>query len=146
MKQVLFMIGFCLCGLWAEAQEGLQVAQLFDGRYAHRKDAVEVLVKGRKLKPYKLTLFRSLTLQADSAEQRFIEHLVEADAVRAADKESGRMGGRLYYGFFCIPAGKPPFRYIFFKNTAQVSPERPEITLVYMEGEATWEELKRMFE
>ena len=56
------------------------------------------------------------------------------------------MGGRLYYGFFCIPAGKPPFRYIFFKNTAQVSPERPEITLVYMEGEATWKELKRMFE
>ena len=61
-------------------------------------------------------------------------------------KESGKVGGRLYYGFFCIPGEKSPFRYIFFKNKALTSPENPEITLVYMEGEATLEELKRMFE
>lgn len=146
MKRIVWLLSFCLCCIWAEAQEGLQIAQLFDGRYAHRKDAVEVLVKGRKLKPYQLALFRSLTLQADSAEQRFIERLVEADAAQATDKESGKVGGRLYYGFFCIPGEKSPFRYIFFKNKALTSPENPEITLVYMEGEATLEELKRMFE
>lgn len=146
MKRILWLLIFCLGSFLAEAQEGLQIAPLFDGRYAHRKEAVEVLIKGRKLKPYRLTLFRSLTLRADTAEQRFIERLVEADAVHAADKESGHVGGRLYYGFFCFPRGEHSFRYIFFKNKALTSPENPEVTLLYLEGEATLEELKQRFE
>lgn len=146
MRRIIWLIGFCLCCIWAGAQEGLQVAQLFDGRFAHRKDAVEVLVKGRKLKPYKLTLFRSLTFRADSAEQRRVEQWVEADAARATDRESGTVGGRLYYGFFRLPGTESSSRYLFFKNAARTSSGRAEITLVYMEGEATLEELKRMFE
>ena len=74
-----------LCGLMVvcnglHAQEKLRSKVLFDGRYNNREGAVEVLVKGKKLAPYHLTLFRSLTLQADSTEIATITALVESDA------------------------------------------------------------------
>ena len=85
-----------LCGLMVvcnglHAQEKLRSKVLFDGRYNNREGAVEVLVKGKKLAPYHLTLFRSLTLQADSTEIATITALVESDAQKAAEKETWSM-------------------------------------------------------
>ena len=46
--------------LWA--QKGMHVEALFDSRFKQDKRAVEVLIKGKELKKYHLTLFRSLTV------------------------------------------------------------------------------------
>lgn len=46
------------------AQEGLQINSLFDGRFKKDSRAVEVLIKGKELKKYHLTLFRSLTVNS----------------------------------------------------------------------------------
>ena len=124
--------------LWA--QKGMHVEALFDGRFKQDKRAVEVLIKGKELKKYHLTLFRSLTVTDAPTLSKEIEALVNQDAETAVDKEVGKVGTRLYYGFFC-------FRYLFYRNTSVVpnSNKKPEVTVVYMEGQVTLEELKQMF-
>ena len=115
------------------AQKGLQVNTLFDGRFKKDHRAVEVLIKGKELKKYHLSLFRSITV---------------TNAKSAVDKEVGTIGNRLYYGFYCFSEEEGTFRYLFYRNTS-VKPEReklPEATVVYMEGQVTLEELKQLFQ
>ena len=66
---IAIIIGLAIHAV-AWAQESLHIGELFDGRYNRQKNTIEVLVKGKKLKPYNLTLFRSLTIKGDSAERR----------------------------------------------------------------------------
>ena len=69
------------------------------------------------------------------------------DAQTAVDKEVGKVGKRLYYGFYCFPAQDDNYRYLFYRNAAVApgSSKKMEVTVVYMEGKITLEELKRMF-
>ena len=130
------------------AQKGLQVNTLFDGRFKKDHRAVEVLIKGKELKKYHLSLFRSLTVTNAPAVFREMETLVCQDAKSAVDKEVGTIGNRLYYGFYCFLEEEGTFRYLFYRNTS-VKPEReklPEATVVYMEGQVTLEELKQLFQ
>lgn len=146
MKRMILQVIFsCLfvSGLWA--QDGLNIAQLFDGRYKQEANAIEVLVKGRKLEPYKLTLFRSLTVKNDPEKFDRIEELVTRDGRQALDKETGMIGGKLYYGFFRLPPKGKSYRYLFFRNSSLRTVESDEVTVVYMEGYATLEELKQLF-
>ena len=128
------------------AQEPLSSLSLFDGRYNNRKGAVEVLVKGKKLKPYNLTLFRSLTLKTDATEIQKISEMVESDAKKATEKETGNIGGKLYYGFFCFGGNKETNQYLFFRNAYLRDKDDPEIIVIYMEGYAKLDEIKIMFE
>ena len=126
---------------------GMHVEALFDGRFKQDKRAVEVLIKGKELKKYHLTLFRSLTVTDAPTLFKEIEALVSQDAETAVDKEVGKVGTRLYYGFFCFPPKHERYRYLFYRNTSVVSNsnKKPEVTVVYMEGQVTLEELKQMF-
>ena len=106
-----------------------------------------MLIKGKELKKYHLTLFRSLTVTDAPAVSEEIEELVSRDALAAVDKEEGRVGKKLYYGFYCFPPRDDNYRYLFYRNTlvAPGSKKKAEVTVVYMEGEVTLEELKQMF-
>lgn len=146
MKQMIVWIVFsCLAvpELWG--QEGLNVSRLFDGQYKRQTNAIEVLVKGHKLEPYNLTLFRSLTVKNSPEEFQQIEELVVQDGLQALDKETGMIGGKLYYGFYRLPPKGERYRYLFFRNSSLRKVESDEVTVVYMEGYATLEELKQMF-
>ena len=146
MKQMILIIVLSgLASVGAMAQKGLDVARLFDGRYKRDTNAVEVLVEGRKLKDYKLTLFRSLTLKNSPEDFRQIEQWVTEDARQAVDKETGMIGGKLYYGFYMLPPVQGKYRYLFYRNSSLRRVENNEVTVVYMEGHATLEELKEMF-
>ena len=130
------------------AQTGLHIASVFNGQYRQRKDATEVLLKGKKISHYKLSLFRSLTLSPSNAERDQIERLVQADARQAIDKEVSLRGGHLYYGFYQLkPQGKAR-RYIFYRNNAlhpSMASDNRTLTIIYMEGTATIEELQKIF-
>lgn len=144
-RVILIMMVVCLAMPKMKAQEGLHISQLFDGRYKKEKNAVEVLVKGKKLEPYKLTLFRSLTVKNAPEEFEQIEKWITHDARQALDKETGMIGGKLYYGFYCLPPQKDQYRYLFFRNSSLRKIESNEVTVVYMEGYTTLEELKNIF-
>lgn len=141
MKRMLALFFFALATLaTAQAQKGLHTNALFEGQIVPRERMVETFVKGRKLAPYRLSTFRSLRLPVSDAELLRIERLVRTDAATARDKETELHGGRLIYALLrLVPQGETQ-RYLCFQRTSQGA-----VTVVYLEGTATLQELKNMF-
>ena len=100
MKRIEILLLCCMISVAGFAQTGLHIANLFGERFRNRKDATEVVIGGDRLKPYKLNLFRSLTIKPSAAEVNEFEASVKADVVGALDREAGLRQGRLYYGFY----------------------------------------------
>ena len=146
MKKVFTIIILMLAFVVeAQSQTSLQIAELFNGSYKRKDNAIEVVVKGNQLKRYKLEVFRSLTIKNDPKDFERIEKLVEQDEKHAISKETGHIGERLYYAFYCFSPQKSRFRYIFYRNSSLRKTESNELTLIYMEGNVTMDELKVMF-
>jgi hypothetical protein len=74
-----------------------------------------------------------------------LEGIVESDSKKAIDKECGYINGKLYYGFYQFKPANGKYRYIFYRNSSLRDDEPDEVTIVYMEGYPTLEELKKMF-
>ena len=102
-------------------------------------------MKGRSVERYDLSLFRSLTLTEPGAVAADMERCVRRDAARAVDSEVGMKGGRLYYGFYRLPADEGENRYLFFRNDALGSSGRRTVTLIFMQGMATPDVIRRHF-
>ena len=146
MKRIYAIIVLMLALVMeGQSQTGLQIAELFNGQYKRKDNAIEVVVKGNQLERYKLKVFRSLTVKNDPKDFERIEKLVEQDEKNAISKETGRIGERLYYAFYCFPSEKEHYRYIFYRNSSLRKTESKELTLIYMEGNVTMDELKIMF-
>ena len=146
MKKVFTIIILMLAFVVeAQSQTSLQIAELFNGSYKRKDNAIEVVVKGNQLKRYKLEVFRSLTIKNDPKDFERIEKLVEQDEKHAISKETGHIGERLYYAFYCFSPQKGRFRYIFYRNSSLRKTESNELTLIYMECNVTMDELKVMF-
>ena len=139
---IILMLAFVV---EAQSQTSLQIAELFNGSYKRKDNAIEVVVKGNQLERYKLEVFRSLTIKNDPKDFERIEKLVEQDEKHAISKETGHIGERLYYAFYCFSPQKGRFRYIFYRNSSLRKTESNELTLIYMEGNVTMDELKVMF-
>lgn len=134
----------CISGIYA--QEEMNIGPMFEGKGKWNLKFNAVFIKGESLKPYNLTLFRSITA-TDSRLFEDIEKAIEKDEIKAIDKECGYINDKLYYGFFMFkPQKEKKYRYIFYRNSSLRSNEPNEITIVYMEGYATLEELKKMFQ
>ena len=146
MKRIYAIIVLMLALVMeGQSQTGLQIAELFNGQYKRKDNAIEVVVKVNQLERYKLKVFRSLTVKNDPKDFERIEKLVEQDEKNAISKETGRIGERLYYAFYCFPSEKEHYRYIFYRNSSLRKTESNELTLIYMEGNVTMDELKTMF-
>lgn len=137
---------FALTVLPLTAQSGLHINSLFNGQFKENEKVSEVYLKGKQIRDYGLTLFRSLTLPGNSKEAQQIEALVLKDAANCSDKEEGKKGNRLYYGFYALKATKSgQNRYIFYRNNALQKNAKPVLSLVYMEGTASIDQLRRQF-
>ena len=147
MKRLYLTLFALMLVLSMQAQEGLLINDFFDKEYQKRVNITEVLVKGKKLKPYKLTYFRSITLKDAPDKAIEIEERLLKDAEDAVEMNSASLGKRLYFGFYCLPPrNNDKLRYIFYRNTsAKKEAKRDEVTLVYMEGYATLDEIEKMF-
>ena len=140
IKMMLFSLALALpLSIWA--QTGLNVAPYFDGRFNKSRQVVTLLVKGKSLKPYHLSFYRSMTFDNRMSVLDDIEKAVLSDARQAVDKETGYRGGHLLYGFYCLrpEREKEPLRYLIYRHGEE------NTFVVYMEGSATLDELKNMF-
>lgn len=144
MRYFLTIILSLLCLIGANAQKGLEVSNLFEAKGKWKLKFTGTHLSGRALKPYNLTLFRSITT-GDSRLYEEIEQAVNKDAQKTIDKECGYIDGRLYYGFFLFEPKEKKNCYLFYRNNSLRSDEPNEVTIVYMEGYATLKELKEMF-
>ena len=139
----LITIFFCLTGVYA--QSGLAIDPMFNGSGKWELKFAATYIKGKMLKEYDLTLFRSITT-GDSQLFDEIEKTVEKDTEQAIDKECGYINGKLYYGFYVLKPKNKKYRYIFYRNSSLRDDEKDEITVVYMEGYPTLDKLKKMFQ
>ena len=142
MKRLIITLMVCAATLVAEAQ--IQASHIFNDKNSNHMSSS--CIEGNSLKPYKLTLFSTVTTR----DRRLFEHaeeIIEGNEHKAIDKECGYINGRLYYGFYQFkPDNKGKYRYLFYRNSSLRDDEPCEITLVYMEGYPTLTELKKMFQ
>lgn len=145
MKRQLILFLFALFSAAATAQSGLAISPFFADDFIKSSTQTSISLKGEKVKAYNLSLFRSITLSAQSEHARQLERAVLADAAHAIEHEAGMKEGKLYYGFYRLPTEKGQNRYLFYRNNALRKGGEPTIILIYMEGKATIPELKRIF-
>lgn len=141
---MLFILTICFMATLANAQKNMEIAPLFEGTKRAKYAFSAVVIEGKSLKKYNLKLFKSVTT---TNTQWFdeLENLVENDSKKAIDKECGYINGKLYYGFYQFKPLDGKYRYIFYRNSSLRDNEPDEVTIVYMEGYPTLEELKKMF-
>ncbi len=146
-KKIISLLAALLLALPLAAQKGLAIASLFDGGYEILPPPTEVYLKGNRLKPYNLTLFRSISMPGNSIQSIEVEEMVLKDASQTIDREQSLIEGRLYYGFYRLPdSRKGQHRYIFYRNNAWDRDTKDvTLTLIYMEGTATIGQLRQKF-
>jgi len=145
MKRIIIITLTCLLTTLATvAQDGLNINRLFDGRYKKAAGATEIIVTGSQAREIGLTVYHSVSV-TDKTQAEIIENLVVKDGAQAVDKEAEYRNGQLYYGFYTMQKHKRKNRYIFFlnQNLARKSPKNV-VTLIYMEGEASAEKIKKL--
>ena len=134
----------CFIANLACAQKNMEIEPLFEGTERARYGFSAVIIDGKSLKKYNLTLFKSITTTKARLFDE-LEGMVEKDSKEAIDKECGYINGKLYYGFYQFKPDNGKYRYIFYRNSSLRDDEPDEVTIVYMEGYPTLEELKKMF-
>lgn len=145
MKRITIIIMTCLLTTMAAmAQTGLNINRLFDGRYKKAAGATEIIVTGVQAREIGLTIYHSLSV-TDKSQAELVEGLVIKDGAQAIDKEVEYRNGQLYYGFYMMKKSKRDNRYIFYlnQNLARKSPKNI-VTLIYMEGPASQDEIKKL--
>lgn len=121
------------------AQKELHIAPLFQGELIAPTAKVETIAKNRQIAAYHLNLFHSIRCTLDAAALLPLERLVRADATAAVEKEIELREGRLHYALLRLPPLQKKQRYLCYQRNATGA------LIVYMEGTASLEQLKRMF-
>lgn len=127
----------------AVAQKGLNINNLFDGRYRDDSRVTETVIEGGNLKDYGLDIYHSLTLTDAPDEAASIEALVSRDGSNAIDREISYRDGGLYYAFYELkPLSMLYRRYLFYLN--QHKGKGNKIIVIYLQGTASKDKIKTM--
>lgn len=141
MKHILLIALLTITFGHAAAQTGLNIDSAFDGRFRSSPDAVETEISGKALRNSALEIYRSITL-TDPALTNEIEELVIKDGAAAETRQVRYIEGRLYYAYYIFKPVDNYRRYLFFINSFLKGGKK--MTLIYMAGEATPKQIKKL--
>ncbi|MCR5018254.1 MAG: DUF6108 family protein [Bacteroidales bacterium] len=144
MKRLLTIFAAMLLCAAASAQEGLYVEDLFEGNVISRKIMKRTFISGAQLRPYKLDTYKSLTFTVDEGAMHEVEVRVIRDAYDAPDKQMDYDGGHLTYALVCLPP-LPNGLNRFLCYQAKEIKGLWDVTVVYLRGRASVEDLNLMF-
>ncbi len=120
----------------------LNVSQAFT-HYGKARGCTEIIVTGKKARSIGLDRYHSLETPAAYAAS--IAAMVTRDGATAADRETEYRGGQLYFGFYKLRRAGGANRYVFFLNQALARTRKADrVTLIYMEGPATKEQVRKL--
>ncbi len=139
---LLSVLLMCLAAPSAMAQTGLNIESAFTADYTRDPKCRVSTLSGERLKKFNLRLYRSLSLTGMPQAASSIEPKVRRDGSKATDKEVSYSGGRLTYGFYTLPPSGGLNRYIIYLNTGSGTANK--IVLLYMEGKASADDVRRM--
>ena len=131
-------------GLSAYAQEGLQIATLFE-KYKNEKNVTYVELNGSILRSYHMTAYKSLVFEEVTPYKKEIMQCLKQaiDTYQVQKTQEVNESGELlsaYYRLSRVPRkGKKVNRYILYKVGKQ-----HKATLVYIEGPLDEDELMEM--
>ena len=135
MKRVLMIITACFSMLISvEAQSGLHIAPLFEGKIIPQQRMVETRVKGKMLSKYQLTLFRSVRFQANNKQEITRVHdLIELDKKKYpsniySDNYSSTKSRSKETLMLQLSKEGNHNRFLCYKRNNE------EVTVIYMEG------------
>ena len=143
-RMIIILLMTVLSAGMAEAQEGLFVEDLFEGRIIPRSMMDQTLITGSRLKQYGLDTYRSLNFTVGEPMFQDVEEMVLKDALGSDDQETSYTDGRLTYAIICLPPTATGLnRFLCFQ--AKKRKKLWDITLVYLRGMATVSDLDKMF-
>lgn len=135
MKRVLMIITACFSMLISvEAQSGLHIAPLFEGKIIPQQRMVETRVKGKMLSKYQLTLFRSVRFNATTKQEIARVHdLIELDKKQNqgrpySENYSSKKSRSKETLMLQLSKADSHNRFLCYKRN------NDEITVIYMEG------------
>ena len=144
-RRLVGILLLTLCfGLTAYAQEGLQIATLFE-KYKDEKNVTYVELNGSILRSYHMTAYKSLVFeQVTPYKQEIVQCLKQAVDTHQEQKtqevnESGELRSAYYRLSRAARKGKKVNRYILYKVGKE-----DKATLVYIEGPLDEDELMEM--
>ena len=145
MKRLLLLaFAFILAVGVASAQEGLYVEDLFEGNVVPSKIMRRTFISGSKLQPYGLDMYKSVRFRAKESQYYAVESLVLKDADNVVDKTTEYTGEHLTYAVICHPKTYNGLnRFLCFQ--AKRDKRKWDVTVVYLRGSATVEDLDKMF-
>ena len=145
MKRLLMCIMALLlfCGA-AFAQRGLNCYPVFKGKIVPTKRMVITQARGGSMATYKLDYYHSVQFQTDEATAGKVAELILADAVEAQSAETEMTGELLTYALVQPTPYARVRRYLCYQ--ARPVGAAWIITILYLEGSATLEDLRSMFE
>ena len=127
----------------ASAQKDLQVGAIFDGKVIPPKVMKETFIKSAQLDPFNLEQYRSVSFTGDDKVLEEVTRRVLADAENATDQEIHMNQGRLVYAILTFERANHDNRFICYQCVTKAGSH--SITLVYMHGPATLNDLKKIF-
>ena len=118
----------------ANAQSGLNVSPLFEGKVIPQQRMVETRVKGKMLTKYQLTLFRSVRFQANNKQEIMrVHNLIEQDKKQNpghiySENYSSEKSRSKETLMLQLPKHGNQNRFLCYKRNNE------EVTVIYMEG------------
>lgn len=140
------LIGICLN---TSAQRGLQINEVFEGKVIAKQYMQESLIKGDNVAPYKLRLLHTVKFLANNSQRAKADALFNIDMRERISDDDSNMemetrDGFLYYAIVQLTDNdKGSHRYICYQCRPKST--KFDITMVYMEGEASLADLRKTF-
>lgn len=144
MKRILLIITALLLSVWtASAQRDLEVGAIFDGKVIPRKVMKETFIKSAQLDPFNLEQYHSVSFSGDDRILEEVSRRILADAEKATDQEIHMSEGNLVYAILTFEKANRDNRFVCYQCVSKG--DNHAITLVFMHGPATLDDLKRLF-
>ena len=142
-KYLLFLVALLMVTGTARAQRGLNCSAVFKGKIVPTNKMIETEVRGSRISTYKLDYYHCVQFQTDETTTRKVAGLVSSDAA-ARSAEIENTGEILTYALIQPKPFRKANRYLCYQ--ARPVGHGWIITLLYLEGSATLDELRNMFE
>ena len=131
---LIIIITWLLTIATAQAQSGLSVSPLFEGKIIPTQRMVETRVKGKMLTKYQLTLFRSVRFKANNKQEiNRVHEMIEQDkkknpGITYTENYSSEKSRSKETLMLQLPKQGNLNRFLCYKRNNE------EVTVIYMEG------------
>lgn len=128
----------------AFAQRGLNCYPVFRGKIVPAKRMIVTEARGESMATYKLDYYHSVQFQVDEETAKKVTELIQADAADAQSAQTEMTGELLTYALIQPTPFARVRRYLCYQ--ARPVGAAWIITILYLEGSATLDDLRSMFE